>query len=72
MNGLEEPDKNMVIFTLRSSYLQENRPRYILDMKPGVPLIRSGRCVEEKNLGPAGIRTPTNFNLITMSVNQTT
>jgi hypothetical protein len=33
-------------------------PRYPLDKRKGGPQRRSGRCGEEKNLAPAGNRTP--------------
>jgi hypothetical protein len=33
-------------------------PQYPLDRRLGGPQSRFGRCVQEKNLVPAGIRTP--------------
>jgi hypothetical protein len=37
---------------------RRNRPRYPLDGRVGGPRSRSGRCGEEENLAPVGIRTP--------------
>jgi hypothetical protein len=45
----------VVRFTLRTLYLQEKSPQYLLERRVGGPQSRSGDSVEEKNsLVPPG------------------